>query len=57
MNFIGGSTDESVLEMSKEDLVQQVDSDLRRIVLKPDAPAPQVLGVRVWKQAIPQYNK
>jgi protoporphyrinogen/coproporphyrinogen III oxidase len=43
--------------MSDEALVQQVDSDLRKILLRPDAPRPQVLGVRVWKQAIPQYNK
>lgn len=34
----------------------QVDKDLRTMLLKPDAPQPRVVGVRVWPRAIPQFN-
>ena len=34
----------------------QVDKDLRVMLIKPDAPAPRVVGVRVWPRAIPQFN-
>jgi Flavin containing amine oxidoreductase len=34
----------------------QVDKDLRTMLVKPDAPAPQMVGVRVWPRAIPQFN-
>jgi oxygen-dependent protoporphyrinogen oxidase len=33
-----------------------VDKDLRTMLLKPDAPAPQIHGVRTWPQAIPQFT-
>jgi oxygen-dependent protoporphyrinogen oxidase len=33
-----------------------VDKDLRTMLLKPDAPQPRVVGVRVWPRAIPQFN-
>jgi hypothetical protein len=36
--------------------VAQVDKDLRTMLLKPDAPPPRVVGVRVWPRAIPQFN-
>lgn len=35
---------------------QQVDKDLRKMLIKPDAPKPQMVGVRVWPRAIPQFN-
>ena len=34
----------------------QVDKDLRQMLLKPDAPPPKTIGVRVWPKAIPQFN-
>lgn len=44
------------LQASQEELVAQVDKDLRTMLLKPDAPQPRVVGVRVWPRAIPQFN-
>lgn len=34
----------------------QVDRDLRKMLVKPDAPEPTTIAVRVWPQAIPQFN-
>ncbi len=34
----------------------QVDKDLRTMLVKPDAPSPQMVGVRVWPRANPQFN-
>ncbi|KAF6265212.1 amine oxidase [Scenedesmus sp. NREL 46B-D3] len=56
LNYIGGATNRSVKDASQEELVAQVDKDLRTMLLKPDAPQPRVVGVRVWPRAIPQFN-
>lgn len=56
LNYIGGATNRSVLDASQDDLVAQVDKDLRTMLLKPDAQKPRVVGVRVWPRAIPQFN-
>ena len=34
----------------------QVDRDLRKMLLRPDAPPPRKVAVRVWPRAIPQFN-
>lgn len=56
LNYIGGAKNTGITEMSEEQLVAQVDKDLRAMLIKPDAPPAQKLGVRVWPQAIPQFN-
>jgi oxygen-dependent protoporphyrinogen oxidase len=58
LTFVGGAQDPQVMEMSPADLVQQVDRDLREVmVLKADAPPPRVISVKTWPRGIPQYNK
>jgi protoporphyrinogen oxidase (EC 1.3.3.4) len=57
LNFIGGATDPQIAHLSPEEIVHAVDQDLRQILLQPDtASAPQVLAVRLWHKAIPQYG-
>jgi oxygen-dependent protoporphyrinogen oxidase len=36
--------------------VEIVDKDVRKMLIKSDAPPPLVQGVRVWPRAIPQFN-
>jgi protoporphyrinogen/coproporphyrinogen III oxidase len=55
-SYIGGATDPGIGNLDAEEIVAQVHRDLSRILLKPDVPQPKVLAVKVWKQAIPQYN-
>tara|TARA_B100000780_G_scaffold232059_1_gene171960 strand:- start:360 stop:524 length:165 start_codon:yes stop_codon:yes gene_type:complete len=33
-----------------------VDKGVRAVLLKPDAPPPKVLGLKLWPTAIPQYE-
>ena len=56
LNYIGGAKNTGVAEATSEQLAAQVDKDLRAMLLRPDAPPPKVLGVRVWPRAIPQFN-
>ena len=41
---------------SEEELVYQVDKDVRKMLIKPDASTPETLSVRVWPRAIPQFE-
>ncbi len=56
INFIGGSTNPAIAQMTEEEIVQQVHADVSRILLKDGAPQPKVLACHVWDRAIPQYT-
>eukprot|EP00238_Polyblepharides_amylifera_P005945 CAMPEP_0196594364 /NCGR_PEP_ID=MMETSP1081-20130531/78159_1 /TAXON_ID=36882 /ORGANISM="Pyramimonas amylifera, Strain CCMP720" /LENGTH=546 /DNA_ID=CAMNT_0041918615 /DNA_START=135 /DNA_END=1775 /DNA_ORIENTATION=- len=56
LNYIGGRKNQGIKEQTKEELVAQVDKDVRTMLIKADAPPPEVMGVRVWERAIPQFD-
>ncbi|WZZ56313.1 hypothetical protein YC2023_056420 [Brassica napus] len=55
LNYIGGATNTGILSKSEGELVEAVDRDLRKMLIKPSSTDPLVLGVKVWPQAIPQF--
>ncbi|XP_019163188.1 PREDICTED: protoporphyrinogen oxidase, chloroplastic isoform X2 [Ipomoea nil] len=55
LNYIGGAKNTNILAKSHNQLVETVDRDIRKMLIKSDAQDPFVLGVRVWPQAIPQF--
>ncbi|PHU30347.1 Protoporphyrinogen oxidase, chloroplastic [Capsicum chinense] len=55
LNYIGGATNTEILSKTESQLVEAVDRDLRKMLIKPKAQDPLVTGVRVWPQAIPQF--
>jgi len=62
LSYIGGAQDPlryspPIAELTEEEVAAVVHADVGRILLKPGAPAPRVLGVRKWPRAIPQYNR
>ena len=57
LTYIGGARDRGIADLTVDEIYEQVDKDNRQILLKPDAPAGQRIGCRVWKTAIPQYRR
>ncbi|XP_055817995.1 protoporphyrinogen oxidase, chloroplastic [Solanum dulcamara] len=55
LNYIGGATNTEIVSKTESQLVEAVDRDLRKMLIKPKAQDPLVTGVRVWPQAIPQF--
>lgn len=55
LNYIGGATNPGILAKTESQLVETVDRDLRKMLIKSTAKEPLVLGVKVWPQAIPQF--
>ncbi|XP_078158608.1 flavin containing amine oxidoreductase family [Carex rostrata] len=55
LNYIGGSTNTGIISKSESELVEAVDRDLRKMLIREGAEEPLVLGVRTWPRAIPQF--
>jgi oxygen-dependent protoporphyrinogen oxidase len=57
LNFIGGSLDTDIANLSETEIAQAVHRDLKQTLLKPDTEVePKVLAVHLWPRAIPQYE-
>jgi oxygen-dependent protoporphyrinogen oxidase len=57
LSYIGGATNRGIVDQPEDQIVKQVDKDLRQMLVKPDAAEPKVIAVRTWPRAIPQFNK
>jgi len=56
LNYIGGSRDVTLCDLTEEEIVAEVDRGCRDVLLQPDAPPPRVVGMKIWPTAIPQYE-
>ena len=54
--YIGGALNRGIKDQTDDEIVAQVDKDLRKMLIRDDAPKPRKVGLRVWERAIPQFN-
>lgn len=57
LTYIGGARDRTIVDLTEDEIYEQVDRDNHEILLKSDAPSGKRIGCRVWTTAIPQYRR
>lgn len=56
LNYIGGSRDVGLADLSEEKIIEAVDEGCRQVLLQKDAPPAKLIGMKIWPAAIPQYE-